>query len=146
MPIDLQVYHILLTSGEQCLSCSKLHLLYNSSYWFHFRFLFGDKICYCDLSLFHIIHATESQFPDAFKAADYIPLLKSFKERIASRPRIADYLRSERWRGFAGDSMMWLVCLLWTVICGRLEKVNKNIRKKGLKYYVLFRKEKHYMK
>lgn len=69
-------------------------------------FLFGEKICYCDLSLFHILHATESQFPEAYKSADYIPMLKDFKERIASRTRIAAYLRSDRWKGFSGDSMM----------------------------------------
>jgi hypothetical protein len=35
-----------------------------------------------------------------------MPLLKAFKERIACRPRLAAYLKSDRWRGFAGDSMM----------------------------------------
>ncbi|XP_045168606.2 uncharacterized protein LOC123531584 isoform X2 [Mercenaria mercenaria] len=69
-------------------------------------FLFGEKITYCDLGLFHSLHATESQFPNAYKSADYIPLLKAFKERIIARPRIASYLKSQRWRGFSGDSMM----------------------------------------
>ncbi|XP_060572023.1 uncharacterized protein LOC132730183 [Ruditapes philippinarum] len=69
-------------------------------------FLFGEKLTYCDLSLFHILHATEFQFPDTYKAAEYMPLLKAFKERIASRPRLAAYLKSDRWRGFSGDSMM----------------------------------------
>lgn len=70
------------------------------------RFLFGDKITYADLALFHIIHATEAQFPDAYMQADYMPLLKAFKDRICARPRIAQYLKSDRWIGFSGNSMM----------------------------------------
>ncbi|KAH3692805.1 hypothetical protein DPMN_194557 [Dreissena polymorpha] len=69
-------------------------------------FLYGDKLSYADLALLHIVRATEAQFPEAFKAADYMQNLKDFKLRMEARKNIADYLRSDKWLGFSGDSMM----------------------------------------
>ncbi|XP_045170005.2 glutathione S-transferase-like [Mercenaria mercenaria] len=69
-------------------------------------FIIGSKCCYADLTLFHCLRATESQFPEAWAKADYIPALKAYKERIASRPNIAAFLKSGRSLPFAGDSMM----------------------------------------
>lgn len=64
-----------------------------------------SKLTYVDLELFHALCAAEAQFPEAWDAMD-IPLLKAFKEQIAARPRIAEYLKSDRRQKFAGDSMM----------------------------------------
>lgn len=70
------------------------------------EFIIGSKLSYADLTLFHVLRATEAQFPEAWAKADYIPTLKAYKERIAARPNIAAYLKSERALPFAGDSMM----------------------------------------
>lgn len=69
-------------------------------------FVIGNKCTYVDLTLFHILRATEAQFPEAWAKANYIPTLKAFKERMAARPNIAAYLKSDRCKAFAGDSMM----------------------------------------
>nr|ACM44934.1 sigma-class glutathione S-transferase [Laternula elliptica] len=69
-------------------------------------FLFGDSISHADLALFHIMNATEFQFPEVYKSADYIPLLKAHRDRIASRPNIVAYTQSERCKPFSGDSFM----------------------------------------
>ena len=64
------------------------------------------NFCYADLTLFHVLRATEAQFPEAWKAADYVPALKAYKDRISARPRITAFLRSERSLPFEGNSMM----------------------------------------
>lgn len=70
-------------------------------------FFFGSKLTYIDLVVFHALRATESQFPVAWKAAaERTPLIVAFKERMAERPRLAAYLKSDRALPFAGDSMM----------------------------------------
>ncbi|XP_060064122.1 glutathione S-transferase-like [Ylistrum balloti] len=69
-------------------------------------FMFGNKLTYVDLGLMHVLRATESQFPDAWNDADYIPTLKSFKDRMCSRPRLAAYFKSDKCRPFEGNSMM----------------------------------------
>merc|ERR1712150_224617 len=70
-------------------------------------FVVGNKLTYVDLGLFHVLRATESQFPEAWQAnSGSIPLLLGFKKRIEARPKIVAYLKSDRWRGFEGNSMM----------------------------------------
>lgn len=71
-------------------------------------FLFGDKITYVDLGLFHALRATESteQFREEWENNKNIPLLKAFKDRIAARPNIAAYLISDRCIPLSGNSMM----------------------------------------
>ncbi|XP_021348408.1 glutathione S-transferase P-like [Mizuhopecten yessoensis] len=69
-------------------------------------FIFGNNLTYVDLGLMHALRATESQFPDAWNNADYIPTLKSFKDRMCSRPRLAAYFKSDKCRAFEGNSMM----------------------------------------
>lgn len=67
----------------------------------------GNKLTYVDLGLFHVLRATESQFPEAWmENSGNIPLLLGFKKRIEARPNISAYLKSDRWRGFEGNSMM----------------------------------------
>lgn len=87
----------------------------------YFSFIVGDKCTYTDLTLFHVLRATEFQFQDAWNKADYIPALKAYKERIAARPNIAAYLKSDRALPFAGDSMMWRVTLNIKVIIWCME-------------------------
>ena len=59
-----------------------------------------------DLTLFHILRATEFQFPETWTGADYIPCLKAFKERIAAKPNIAAFLKSDRCKPFSGNGLM----------------------------------------
>lgn len=70
-----------------------------------FRFLFGNNVTYVDLGLLHVLRATEAQFPEAW-AAQSLPLLKAFKQRMEERPRIAAYINSDRYLPFSGNSMM----------------------------------------
>ncbi|XP_066927120.1 glutathione S-transferase-like [Clytia hemisphaerica] len=70
-------------------------------------YLFGSKLTYVDLGLYHILRATEFQFPQSWtNILPTIPLLKAFKERIENRPNIKSYLNSDRLKPFCGDSMM----------------------------------------
>lgn len=71
-----------------------------------FSFIVGPSFSYTDLTLFHVLRATGAQFPEPWSKADYIPALKAYKDRIASRPNIAAFLKSSRAQPFAGDSMM----------------------------------------
>jgi hypothetical protein len=60
-----------------------------------------------DLAMFHVLRATEFQFPEAWKdILPKIPLLKAFMERIRNRPNIQQYLESDRSQKFSGNSMM----------------------------------------
>jgi len=68
-------------------------------------YVVGNKLTYVDLELFHALCATESQFNEAWQTME-VPLVKAFTAQIAARPRIAEYLKSERRQKFAGDSMM----------------------------------------
>lgn len=64
------------------------------------------QLTYVDFAVFNALRVTESQFPDLFSSIDYTPKLKAFKERMAARPKIAAYLKSDRVHPFKGDSMM----------------------------------------
>merc|ERR1712216_193600 len=65
----------------------------------------GDAFSYVDLQVFVIMRACEHQFPVAFKTVRIVRL-KAFLQRIAQRPRIEAYLKSDRCKPFAGDSLM----------------------------------------
>jgi len=71
--------------------------------------LFG-KMTYADFMLFHALDAAEAQFNSRFygKAWDSaaVPTLKKWKAWVASRPKLAKYLQSDRRKPWAGDSMM----------------------------------------
>lgn len=57
----------------------------------------GRKLTYVDLSLFQIVEGLSYAFPRAFaKQEKKYPLLLSLHDRVAARPRIAQYLSSER--------------------------------------------------
>lgn len=52
---------------------------------------------YVDLSLFQVLEGLEYAFPNAFgRVAKRLPLLAAVHERVASRPRLAEYLGSPR--------------------------------------------------
>ena len=60
-------------------------------------YLLGKKVSYVDLSIFQMIAGLRYAFPYAMaKAETTYPRLLAVYERIKSRPRIADYLSSER--------------------------------------------------
>ena len=63
------------------------------------------QITYVDLAVFHALRAVESQFPEDYKTLP-IPLLRAFKDRMASRPCIDAFLKSPRSIPFCGNSMM----------------------------------------
>lgn len=69
-------------------------------------FLFGDKLTYVDLTLFWVLKATEASYPEAWKKADNVPLLKEFRDRIEKRPNISAYLNSDRFIPLENNSMM----------------------------------------
>ncbi len=61
------------------------------------RYLVGGKLSYADLSLFQLIEGVRYAFPKA--AAQVLaktPLIVDLHERVATLPRVAAYLRSER--------------------------------------------------
>jgi glutathione S-transferase len=69
-------------------------------------FFIGTSLYYVDLQVMVMLQVTHSQFPDAWDEMIDIPLLKSFLERMESRPKIQSYLASDRKQPFAGDSLM----------------------------------------
>ena len=61
------------------------------------RFTIGRRLTYVDLSLFQIIEGLRYAFPKRMKRFERkIPGLIALHDRIARRPRIADYLASPR--------------------------------------------------
>lgn len=52
---------------------------------------------YVDLSLFQVVEGLQYAFPNAYaRASKRLPLLVALHERVASRPRLARYLSSQR--------------------------------------------------
>ena len=59
--------------------------------------LAGARLCYADLSLFQIVEGLSYAAPKAMaRATSRYPKLFALRDRVASRPRIAAYLASER--------------------------------------------------
>lgn len=59
--------------------------------------LVGSGLSYVDLSLFQVLEGLAYAFPNAMRSlAPSIPGLMALRQRVAERPRIAAYLRSER--------------------------------------------------
>ena len=60
-------------------------------------FLAGGRITYADLSMFQMIAGLRYAFPRAMaRRARFYPGLVALHDRIAARPRVAAYLRSDR--------------------------------------------------
>lgn len=59
--------------------------------------LLGRKLGYADLSVFQLVEGLRYAFPNAMKRAERkLPRVTALHERVAERPNIAAYLRSER--------------------------------------------------
>ena len=63
--------------------------------------LVGDGFTYVELTLFQVLEGLDYAFPHAFRRmVPRIPGLMALRQRVAERPRIAAYLRSERRQAF----------------------------------------------
>jgi glutathione S-transferase len=61
------------------------------------RFLVGNRLSYADLSLFQLVEGLRYAFPQAAqRCLSGAPLVVALHRRVASQPRVAAYLRSER--------------------------------------------------
>jgi len=61
------------------------------------QWLVGARRSYVDLSAFQVVEGLRYAFPHAMeRRAPRLPLLMALRDRVAERPRIAAYLRSER--------------------------------------------------
>ena len=61
------------------------------------HYVLGRRLSYVDLSLFQIVAGLRYAFPKRMKRLEKkIPHLVALHDRVASRPRIAAYLKSER--------------------------------------------------
>ncbi len=59
--------------------------------------VFGDRISYVDLGLFQLIEGLKYAFPIVMKGAlADVPRITALHQRVAARPRVAEYLASER--------------------------------------------------
>jgi glutathione S-transferase len=60
-------------------------------------YLLGRRLCYADLSLFQVIEGLRYAFPKHMKRfARRVPGVIALADRVAKRPRIAAYLKSEQ--------------------------------------------------
>jgi len=70
------------------------------------RHLLGGALSYVDLSAFQVIEGLEYAFPHGMAGlAPSIPLLLALRDRVAARPRIAEYLASKRRLPFNEDGI-----------------------------------------
>jgi glutathione S-transferase len=59
--------------------------------------LVGARLTYADLSLFQVVEGLRYAFPKAMRKVERkLPRLAALRDRVAARPRIAKYLKSER--------------------------------------------------
>jgi glutathione S-transferase len=66
----------------------------------------GRRLCYVDLSLFQIVEGLRYAFPRRMKAFERrIPGIVELRDRVAERPNIKAYLRSERRIAFNEDGI-----------------------------------------
>ncbi len=66
----------------------------------------GDKISYVDLSLLQVVAGLHYAFPKAMAGfAGRFPALAALHQRVAERPRLAAYLRSDRRLAFNQDGI-----------------------------------------
>jgi glutathione S-transferase len=66
----------------------------------------GTRVTYADLSLFQIVEGLRYAFPNRMRRFETnIPRLVALHDRIAARPRLAAYLKSERRIAFNEDGI-----------------------------------------
>lgn len=69
-------------------------------------YLNGRKISYADLSLFHIVEGLEYAFPKAFaRYRKKYKLILRLQKLVAARPRIKEYLKSDRRQNFSTNGI-----------------------------------------
>lgn len=69
-------------------------------------YLSGRRISYADLSLFQLVEGLRYAFPHAMERAEKtLRCIEPLCERVATRPRIADYLASDRRLPFNEDGI-----------------------------------------
>ncbi|RYH14593.1 glutathione S-transferase [archaeon] len=66
----------------------------------------GSRMTYVDIMMYHVLTAAAHQFPEAWNSNTAIPNIKAFRERIEAIPALAEFIKSERYRAFEGNSMM----------------------------------------
>jgi glutathione S-transferase len=60
-------------------------------------YLVGRQCCYADLSLFQVVEGLRYAFPNALgQVARKLPRVMALAERVAVRPKLAEYLKSPR--------------------------------------------------
>jgi len=70
------------------------------------RYLVGGRLSYADLSLFQVVDGLRYAFPKASKRAlAGTPRVVALRDRVATRPRIARYLASNRRTAFNEDGI-----------------------------------------
>eukprot|EP01006_Ploeotia_vitrea_P061103 TRINITY_DN77247_c0_g1_i1.p1 TRINITY_DN77247_c0_g1~~TRINITY_DN77247_c0_g1_i1.p1 ORF type:complete len:241 (-),score=20.47 TRINITY_DN77247_c0_g1_i1:421-1143(-) len=69
------------------------------------KFLFGDKITWIDLLVFYVLDCAANQFKEAYEKLEN-PLCVAWVDAIKARPRIAEYMKSDRKLPWEGNSMM----------------------------------------
>src|SRR5215469_2035156 len=61
------------------------------------RYLIGRRVSYCDLSLFQLVSGLRYAFPQAMTRLEpNFPRVSKLHERVATRPRLATYMKSPR--------------------------------------------------
>ncbi len=69
-------------------------------------YLTGRRLGYPDLSLFQVVAGLRYAFPRVMAQAEReCPRVAALHDRVASRPRVAAYLQSERWIPFNEDGI-----------------------------------------
>jgi glutathione S-transferase len=69
-------------------------------------YMLGRKVSYIDLSIFQLIEGLRYAFPKAMKRMERtVPRLVALRDRVAVRPRIKAYLKSERRIAFNEDGI-----------------------------------------
>lgn len=69
-------------------------------------FFIGKTMTYVDIMMYHVLTAAASQFSEAWESAAHVPRIKAFRERMEAHPAIAEFIKSDRYRAFEGNSMM----------------------------------------
>lgn len=99
---------------EAKVSCAKFcdvripKWLNHFNHWITLRdtdYVFGNKLLYSDIALYHVIDACRFQFPDTFSQHS-TDAINAYVSRVGSLPAIAAYEASSRCVPYGGDSMM----------------------------------------
>ncbi len=69
-------------------------------------FILGEALCYVDLALFQALTGLQYAFPVAYaRLMEQTPALDELRQAVAARPRLAEYLASDRRLPFNEDGI-----------------------------------------